>query len=153
MLIMPKTQQQIKADFKEFSYDRLYMDIALRVAEMSHDEKHRVGCVIVKNGILAEGWNGSPTGFPNETRDSEGNTLSWVIHAEQNAIAKCAQKGVSCKGATLYVTLAPCRDCARLILQSGITKVVYGKRFSDKEGLNLLKTAKLNVYQFIVKED
>lgn len=123
---------------KAYRYDKLYMDIAVRISEMSRDGKHKVGALIVNNGIIAEGWNGTPSGFSNTTRDNSGETYSWVIHAEQNAIAKCAAKGVSCEGATMYVTLAPCRHCARLLLQAGIKRIVYKKSFSDKEGLQLL---------------
>jgi dCMP deaminase len=134
---------------KDHKYDKLYMDIAVRVSEMSIDIKHKVGALIVKDGIIAEGWNGAPTGFDNQTRDEFGQTHPWVIHAEQNAIAKCANKGVSCKDATMYITLAPCRHCARLILQAGISRVVFKKSFSDKEGLLLLEKAGIIVDQFI----
>jgi dCMP deaminase len=129
-------------NLKQLKYDRLYMDLALRVADMSVDHKHKVGALIVREGILSEGWNGSPTGFLNDTRDDDGETHPWIIHAEQNAIAKCAKKGIATEGATLYVTLSPCRHCARLILQAGIVRVMYKKSFSkDKEGLLLLEKA------------
>ena len=137
------------AQYKQYRYDKLYMDIALRISEMSFDSKHKVGALIVNEGILAEGWNGAPSGFSNLTRDDEGETHSWIIHAEQNAIAKCAKKGVSCEGATLYVTLAPCRHCARLILQAGITRVVYKKNFSDKEGIALLEKAGIQLDLYV----
>jgi len=134
-------------DLKQLKYDRLYMDISLRVSEMSIDSKHKVGALIVRDGILSEGWNGAPSGFPNETRNESGETHPWVIHAEQNAIAKCARKGISTEDATIYVTLGPCRHCARLILQAGIKRVVYKKTFSDKEGLHLLEKAGIIVEQ------
>jgi dCMP deaminase len=137
---------------KKYKYDTLYMNIAESVADMSIDHKYKVGAIIVKEGILAEGWNGAPTGFPNATRNDDEKTHPWVIHAEQNAIAKCARKGIACEGATIYVTLAPCRDCARMIIQSGIKEVVYRDRFyKDEEGLNMLTNSGVTVEHYARK--
>jgi dCMP deaminase len=141
-----------KAIRKKYKYDTLYMNIAEAIADMSVDLKYKVGAIIVRDGILAEGWNGAPAGFPNDTRDDDNTTHPWIIHAEQNAIAKCARKGISCDGATIYVTLAPCRDCARMIIQSGIKEVVYRDRFNkDEEGLAMLERAGVAVEHYARK--
>ena len=115
------------------------MDIAVRVAEMSHDKRHKVGCVIVKDGqIISQGWNGMPSGMPNQTRDKDGKTLPEVIHSEANALMKMAKHGGNCKDATIYCTYSPCWGCAKLLLQAGIKRIVY-KRTYDKEALEFLK--------------
>ena len=114
---------------KEARYDDLYMDIAKRVSEMSYDTDTKVGAVIVKNGnIISMGWNGTPAGFPNECKSaSNGSTLPTVIHAEANAICKLSRDGGNGLDATLYTTVAPCMECTKLILQSGIKEVVVVK--------------------------
>jgi len=141
-----------QATRKKYKYDTLYMQIAEAVADMSVDHKHKVGAIIVKDGILAEGWNGAPAGFPNQTRNDDNKTHPWIIHAEQNAIAKCARKGIACEGATIFVTLAPCRDCARMIIQSGIKEVVYRDSFEkDKEGLRMLEKAGIIIEHYARK--
>lgn len=123
---------------KQTRYDNLYMDIADRVASMSHDCDTQVGAVIVKDGnIISFGWNGTPTGFPNHCKDGSGKTLPYVIHAEANAIYKLARTSGSAMGATLYTTHAPCQNCALAILQSGIGTVIYDVPRTDN-GLYLL---------------
>lgn len=117
------------------------MDICDRVAQMSYANRHKVGAVIVKDGnIIAFGWNGTPPGDDNccETKDG-GVTRPDVIHAEQNAIAKAARLGISTKGAALFTTLSPCFDCAKLILQSGISSVYYKEMYRDKTAYKFLK--------------
>jgi dCMP deaminase len=111
---------------KQERYDAMYMDIAKRVSEMSWDSDTKVGAIIVKDGnIISMGWNGTPSGFPNDCKHpSTGATLPYVIHAEANAISKLARNGGNGLGATLYCTLAPCMECTKLILQSGISEVV-----------------------------
>jgi dCMP deaminase len=137
---------------KKYKYDTLYMQVAEAIADMSVDPKHKVGAIIVKDGILAEGWNGAPTGFPNKTRDDDNKTHPWIIHAEQNALAKCARKGIACEGAAIYITLAPCRDCSRLIIQSGIKEVIYRDSFEkDEEGLKMLERAGIDVVHYARK--
>jgi len=126
-------------DLKQLKYDRLYMDISLRVSEMSIDSKHKVGALIVRDGILSEGWNGAPSGFPNETRNESGETHLWVIHAEQNAIAKCARKGISTEDATIYVTLGPCRHCARLICRLVLKELYIKRHFPTKKACIYLR--------------
>jgi len=114
---------------KQERYDQMYIDIATRVSEMSWDSDTKVGAVIVKDGnIISMGWNGTPAGFPNECKHPEtGVTLPHVIHAEANAICKLARTGGNGLDATLYTTLAPCMECTKLILQSGISEVVVVK--------------------------
>ena len=114
---------------KEARYDDLYMDIAQRVSEMSYDTDTQVGAVIVKDGnIISMGWNGTPAGFPNECKSTTtGSTLPYVIHAEANAICKLSRDGGNGLDATLYTTVAPCMECTKLILQSGIKEVVVAK--------------------------
>jgi len=127
-------------------YDHLYMDIAYRVSEMSHDTDTKVGAVIVKDGnIISMGWNGTPSGFPNQCKDSStGRTLPIVIHAEANAICKLARSSTDGQGATLYTTLSPCTECTKLILQSGITNVVVGQAYEkDMVGYSILNNKKM----------
>mgnify|MGYP003669170728 CR=1 FL=1 len=117
---------------KEERYHRLYMDIAYRVAEMSHAKRRKVGCVIVKDErIISMGWNGMPNGMANKKE---------VLHAEANALIKLAKYGSSSNGATLYTTTSPCFDCAKLIYQSGIKKLVYSEFYTDQQPLTFLYT-------------
>lgn len=114
------------------------MDIALRIGEMSKDNKYKVGSIIVKDGqILSQGWNGMPSGMDNETRIN-GKTRPEVIHSEANALMKLAKHGGNCNGATIYCSYSPCWGCAKLILQAGITRLVYNKVY-DKEALAFIK--------------
>ena len=114
------------------------MDIAHRVGEMSHDEAYKVGSIIVKDGqILSQGWNGMPSGMDNSTR-IDGFTRPEVIHSEANALMKLAKHGGNCNGATIYCTYSPCWGCAKLILQSGIIRLVYDKVY-DEKSLEFLK--------------
>mgnify|MGYP001224712157 CR=1 FL=1 len=111
---------------KKTRYDYLYLDIAQCITKMSFDRHTKVGAIIVKdNNILAFGFNGMPAGMDNECKDSKGKTKPEVIHAEANAICKVARTTGSCEGATIYCTHAPCIECCKLILQSGIKRVVY----------------------------
>jgi len=125
---------------KQARYDDMYMDIAKRVSEMSYDTDTKVGAIIVKDGnIISMGWNGTPPGFPNECKHpSTGATLPYVIHAEANAITKLARTGGNGSDAVLYTTLAPCMECTKLILQSGISEVIIDKadeRYMDSYGI------------------
>ena len=113
---------------KTLKYDKLYMDIAERVGEMSYDEAYKVGSIIVKDGqILSQGWNGMPTGMDNVMRYPDGKTKDEVIHSEANALMKLAKHGGNANGATIYCTYSPCWGCAKLILQAGIKRLVYDK--------------------------
>ena len=136
---------------KQRRYDNAYMRMAEEWAKLSHCTRKNVGALIVKDRmIISDGYNGSPSGFPNECENAEGDTHWYVLHAEANAITKLARSINSAEGATLYITLSPCRDCAKLILQSGISRVVYKKAYKDTSGLDFLdksfiKTELLNV--------
>lgn len=115
---------------------------------LSHCERKKVGAIIVKNGmIISDGFNGTPTGFDNRCEDEEGYTKWYVLHAEANAILKVAKSTNSCEGATLYLTLSPCKDCAKLIHQSGIKRLVYIKEYKDSSGLKFLKKAGVELTQ------
>lgn len=139
---------------KRIRYDRYFMDLAERTAEMSYAEKKKVGCIIVRdNHIIAAGWNGMPAGFPNvcEYVNAEGElkTNPEVIHAEANALYWCAKTEIMTEGATCYVTLSPCKHCALGLIQSGIKRVVYKEQYwnGDKTGLELLQKAGVVVKQ------
>lgn len=122
-------------------YDRYYLDLAERVGANSLDPVFQVGCIIVNNGaIIADGWNGTPNGYKtNTTRDEYGNTLYCVVHAESNALAKCARLGNSTDGATMYINIGPCPDCAKFIVQAGISRVVYSRPYRTDVGPELLR--------------
>ena len=113
---------------------------------LSHCERKKVGAIIVKNGmIISDGFNGTPTGFDNHCEDEEGYTKWYVLHAEANAILKVAKSTNSCEGATLYLTLSPCKDCAKLIHQSGIKRLVYLNEYKDTTGLDFLRKANVEL--------
>jgi dCMP deaminase len=126
-----------------------YLNIATSVAEASYCNRNKVGAIIVKDdNIIAYGYNGTIRGFDNVCE--EGNvTLPTVLHAESNAITKCAKSNYSSNGAILYTTLSPCLECAKLIIQSGITDVYYICSYRNDDGINLLKKAGINVWQKI----
>lgn len=120
---------------KQERYDELYIDIATRVGLMSHDEKYKVGTVIVKDGnIISMGWNGMPSGMDNPTRCHTGCTKPEVLHSEANALMKLVKSGMGTEGATIYCSLSPCMDCAKLIYQAGIDRVVFAESYSTASG-------------------
>jgi dCMP deaminase len=132
---------------KERKYDHMFMDIASRVACMSYATRNKVGSVITKDGnIISFGWNGTPNGFDNSC-EIDGVTKDEVIHAEMNAISKLAKTSGDGENSTMYVTLSPCSFCARLIIQTGITRVVYRDAYRDSIGLDLLRKANIIVDQ------
>lgn len=129
---------------KQKELDKKYMRMAYIWAENSYAKRRKVGCLIVKDKmIISDGYNGYPSGMPNVCEDEEGKTLPYVLHAEANAITKLAKSGNSSVGATLYVTTSPCLSCSKLIIQSGIKRVVYCEEYHDITGIDLLK--KLNI--------
>ena len=108
-------------------------------SKLSHCKRKQVGSLIVKDKmIISDGYNGTPTGFENFCEDEEGYTKWYVLHAEANAIAKVSGSTQSTKVSTLYITLSPCRECSKLIFQSGITRVVYSKEYKDLSGVEFL---------------
>lgn len=127
---------------KQLKYDKAYLRIAKEWGKLSFCERKQVGALIVKDRmIISDGFNGTPTGFENFCEDEDGYTKWYVLHAEANAILKVASSTQSCKGATLYITLSPCKECSKLIHQSGIVRVVYNKTYKDDSGLDFLKIA------------
>ena len=126
--------------------------MALEWAKLSHCKRRKVGALIVKDGmIISDGFNGTPTGFENFCEDDEGYTKWYVLHAEANAILKVAKSTNSCKNATLYLTLSPCKECAKLIHQSGIKRLVFINKYKDISGLNFLKKAGVEINQINIK--
>ena len=127
---------------KQVKYDKAYLKMALEWGELSYCERRKVGALIVKDKmIISDGYNGTPTGFENFCEDDEGYTKWYVLHAEANAIAKVSSSTQSTNGATLYITLSPCKECCKLIFQSGIIRVVYNKEYKDSSGLEFLEKA------------
>ena len=120
--------------------------------KLSYCKRRQVGAIIVKNRmIISDGYNGTPTGFENVCEDEENYTKWYVLHAEANAILKVASSTQSCDGATLYVTLSPCRECSKLIHQSGISRVVFSEAYKDLSGVEFLKKAGVVVNQIALK--
>lgn len=133
---------------KQLKYDKAYLRIAREWSKLSHCERKKVGALIVKNRmIISDGYNGTPTGFENYCEDEEGYTKWYVLHAEANAILKVAASTQSCQGATLYITLSPCRECSKLIHQAGITRLVYQVDYKDNSGLDFLRKAGIELEQ------
>ena len=127
---------------KQLKYDQAYMRMAFEWSKLSYCERKQVGALIVKDRmIISDGFNGTPTGFENPCEDREGATKWYVLHAEANAILKVAASTQSCKDSTLYITLSPCRECSKLIHQSGIKRVVYANAYKDETGLEFLEKA------------
>ncbi|CAA0153659.1 deoxycytidylate deaminase [Tenacibaculum maritimum] len=129
-------------DEKKIKFAKAYLRMAHEWAKLSHCDRKQVGALIVKNRmIISDGFNGTPSGFENFCEDEDGYTKWYVLHAEANAILKVASSTQSCKGATLYITLSPCKECSKLIHQSGIKTVVYADKYKDTSGLDFLQKA------------
>jgi len=130
------------SDKKQKKYDTAYLKMAQIWGELSYCKRKKVGALIVKDRmIISDGYNGTPTGFENVCEDEELYTKWYVLHAEANAILKVAASTQSCEGATLYITLSPCRECSKLIHQAGIKRVVFSKTYKDDSGLKFLEKA------------
>ena len=131
---------------KQKKYDIAYLKMALEWAKLSYCKRRQVGALIVKDRmIISDGYNGTPTGFENVCEDEKNYTKWYVLHAEANAIMKVSASTQSSKGATLYITLSPCRECSKLIFQSGITRLVYNKKYKDTSGLDFLKKSGIEI--------
>jgi dCMP deaminase len=139
---------------KQNNLDKVYIRMAKEWANLSHCERKKVGALIVKNGmIISDGYNGTPNGFNNccEEMVAYGEAVpetatKWeVLHAEANAMMKCAKHGTSCKEATLYLTMSPCKECSKLIHQAGISRVVYHEDYHNKDGLKFLSKANIEI--------
>ena len=129
-------------------FDHAYLEMAEVWSRNSYCKRRKVGALLVKDRtIISDGYNGTPSGFENICEDENGVTKPYVLHAEANAITKVAKSGNSSDGATLYVTASPCAECAKLIIQSGISRVVYRDAYRLIDGIDLLKRAGIEVEQ------
>ena len=127
---------------KQLLLDRRYLRMAAIWAENSYCERRKVGAIIVKDKmIISDGYNGTPAGFENVCEDDDGHTKPYVLHAETNAITKVARSNNSSEGATLYVTASPCLECAKLIIQAGIRRVVFNEYYRLADGIDLMRRA------------
>jgi dCMP deaminase len=131
---------------KQLQFDRRYLEMARIWAKNSYCKRRQVGAILVKNRmIISDGYNGTPSGFENICEDESGATKPYVLHAEANAITKVARSNNSSEGATLYVTTSPCIECAKLIIQAGIKRVVFYDKYRIEDGLDLLKKANIEI--------
>lgn len=130
--------------------DKFYLNLAKQISNASYCKRAKVGAIIVKDdNIISFGYNGTISGFENKC-ECKNKTKKDVLHAESNAIAKCSKSLYSSINSTLYVTLSPCFECAKLIIQSGIKNVIYSENYRDLSGIKLLKKAKINVLQILL---
>ena len=136
----------ITATEKQNLLDMRYLAMAKIWAQNSYCKRRQVGAILVKNKmIISDGYNGTPSGFENECEDAEGITKPYVLHAEANAITKVAHSNNSSEGATLYITASPCIECAKLIIQAGIIRVVFSENYRTDDGIKLLQRANIEV--------
>jgi dCMP deaminase len=136
-MIMEENQEE-----KQLHLDQRYLRMARIWAENSYCTRRQVGALVVKDKrIISDGYNGTPSGFENVCEDENGLTKPYVLHAEANAITKLARSHNSSEGATIYITASPCIECAKLLIQAGIKRVVYGEKYRLEDGLNLLRKA------------
>ena len=136
------TSKSEESENKQKSLDKRYLEMAQIWAGNSYCKRRQVGALIVKDKmIISDGYNGTPSGFENICEDENNVTKPYVLHAEANAITKVAKSNNSSEGATLYVTTSPCMECAKLIIQSGIKRVVYSQKYHSNDGIDLLKRA------------
>ena len=137
-----------KKPVNETKFDRSYIEMAHVWAKNSYCERRKVGALMVKNRmIISDGYNGTPSGFENICEEESGATKPYVLHAEANAITKVAKSNNSSEGATLYITDSPCMECAKLIIQAGIERVVYSNKYRITDRLELLNRAGVIVEQ------
>lgn len=138
----------MKEQAKQLRYDKAYLRMAQTWSELSHCKRKSVGAIIVKEGmIISDGYNGTPSGFDNCCENDAGETHWYVLHAEANAILKVAKSSHNCQGATLYLTLSPCKDCSKLVLQAGIERVVFMNGYKDESGIGFLREAGVEIVQ------
>ncbi len=131
---------------KQRQYDIAYLRMAREWSKLSYCERKQVGALIVKDKmIISDGYNGTPSGFENICEDEEGYTKWYVLHAEANAILKVASSTQACRGATLYITMSPCKECSKLIHQAGITRLVYQDHYKDDSGIAFLEKAGVSI--------
>jgi dCMP deaminase len=141
-----KTDESMPGENKKLEIDKRYLRMAKIWAENSYCKRRQVGALIVRNQmIISDGYNGTPSGFENICEDGNNVTKPYVLHAEANAITKVAASNNNSTGATIYITSSPCIECAKLIIQSGIRRVVYSERYHTDEGIELLNRAGIEV--------
>ncbi|WP_314715530.1 dCMP deaminase family protein [Segatella salivae] len=142
------------AEEKQYNLDNRYLRMARIWAENSYCLRRQVGALVVKDKmIISDGYNGTPSGFDNVCEDNEGVTYPYVLHAEANAITKLARSNNNSDGSTLYVTASPCIECAKLIIQAGIKRVVYAEKYRLEDGIDLLRRAGTEVIYMEQKKD
>ncbi len=135
-----------KISDKQLKLDKRYLKMTKIWAENSYCERRKVGALIIKDKmIISDGYNGTPSGFENICEDENNKTKPYVLHAEANAITKVAKSNNSSKNSTLYVTTSPCLECSKLIIQAGITRVVFTEKYRLEDGINLLKRANIEI--------
>jgi dCMP deaminase len=141
-------------DDKQLQFDKRYLEMARVWAKNSYCIRRQVGAILVKDKmIISDGYNGTPSGFENICEDESGATKPYVLHAEANAITKVARSNNSSEGATLYVTTSPCIECAKLIIQAGIKRVVFYDKYRIEDGLDLLKKAKIEICYLDISDE
>ena len=139
---------------KQKTFDKRYLEMALIWAQNSYCKRRQVGALIVKEKmIISDGYNGTPAGFENVCEDENNVTKPYVLHAEANAITKVAKSNNSSEDSTLYITASPCMECSKLIIQSGIIRVVYSNRYHNTDGLKLLKRAGIEMVYIDLEKD
>ena len=144
----------MEKDNKQRALDLRYLRMAAIWSENSYCVRRKVGALIVKDKmIISDGFNGTPSGFPNVCESAEGFTLPYVLHAEANAITKVARSNNSSEGSTLYVTASPCMECSKLIIQSGIRRVVFSELYRITDGLDLLRDAGIEIAHIPLSEN
>ena len=138
---------------KQLKFDQRYLDMARIWAQNSYCQRRQVGALVVKQGmIISDGYNGTTSGFENICEDDNGVTKPYVLHAEANAITKLARSSNNSDGATIYITASPCIECAKLIIQAGIRRVVYGEKYRLTDGIDLLQRAGIEVVFMDINE-
>ena len=136
----------MELSLKERMLDERYLRMARIWSENSYCQRRKVGALLVKDKmIISDGYNGTPSGFPNVCEGDDGHTLPYVLHAEANAITKVAKSNNSSEGSTLYITASPCIECAKLIIQAGIKRVVFSELYRTSEGIDLLKQSGIDI--------
>ena len=142
------------SESKQHQVDLRYLKMAKIWSENSYCKRRQVGALLVKDRmIISDGYNGTPAGFENNCEDENNKTKPYVLHAEANAITKVAKSGNSSDGATLYVTSSPCLECAKLIIQAGIKRVVFADAYRLQDGIQLLEQANIEVIQVEIKNN
>jgi len=146
VIAMSDSESKDQNGQKQLKLDKRYLKMATIWASNSYCKRRKVGALIVKDKmIISDGYNGTPAGFENICEDENNKTKPYVLHAEANAITKVAKSNNSSQDATLYVTSSPCIECAKLIIQSGIKRVVYCNKYTKTEGVELLKRAGIDI--------